>query len=601
MITAHALSRLYRAAHNAMRNLDGLQPHEAFDELLKYLFLQQHPPGRGTRLPRSPAQLAAQLRSRFAGALAKAHGAASVLWADRKLRLSDAALLALHEQLADHPLAAAELDVRAAALRQFLGPELRRGLGIFLTPDEVARAVVEAAAPARSAVVYDPACGSGTFLLETLRYWRASPPDTAPLRVRASDISERMLLLAELALGHSPGVELEHRVLDALAPRAPAWPAAGTVEVILTNPPFGVHLKAPAGRRAPSEVVFLERCLRWLRPGGLLAAVVPRSVVTNRSLAAARRALDAAATLVGVLGLPPETFSITGTNTNTIVLFLRKRRPRERTSGTITVPVIEISNVGHDSTGRARQGSQLERAGRDLRASMQSGGAEGLAHPVVLPRATPLSNLAGARAGRAPRAATQGTRRLGDVLELAQTGRTPARAAYTTRGTFTVKVGNLTGQGLDWAPRERNFVDPARVSASLLLREGDLVLTSSAHNPKYIAQKVDIVHAIPGERATFVAEVMRLRVRPGTVSPYELLAFLRTPATRAAIVGLVRGQTAHLRPSDLLTLPLPETLASPELVELLQREAALAHQLNLVTARQRELFELASADEADEA
>lgn len=597
MITAQALSRLYRAAHNAMRNLDGMQPHEAFEELLKYLFLQQQPAPRGARLPAAPAKLAAHLRRRFAATLTRASGAASALWADRKLRLSDPALLALHAQLAGHPLASAELDVRAAALRQFLGPELRRGLGIFLTPDEVARAIVEAAAPAPDAVVYDPACGSGTFLLETLRYWRVAHPGLAQFKLRASDISERMLLLAELALGHTPGVELERRVLDALAARAPTWPAPGTVEVILTNPPFGVRVDAPAGRRVPSEVVFLERCLRWLRPGGLLVAVVPRSVVTNRSLTAARRALDSAATLVGVLGLPPETFATTGTNTNTVVLFLRKRRPRERASGTIWVPVIEISNVGHDSTGRARPGSQLERAGRDLRASMQSGHAEGLARPVELPSARPLSSLAGAQAGR-PMRARPGARRLGDVLELAQTGRTPARAAYTPRGTFAVKVGNLTGQGLDWAPRERNFVDPARVSASLLLREGDLVLTSSAHNPKYIAQKVDIVHAIPGERATFVAEVMRLRVRPGTVSPYELLAFLRAPATRAAILGLVRGQTAHLRPSDLLTLPLPESLASAELIELLEREAKLAHQLNLVTARQRELFALPPADEA---
>lgn len=599
MITAQALSRLYHAAHDAMRNLDGLQPHEAFEELLKYLFLQQHPLPRSARRATTPAQRAAQLRRRFASAVSRVRGAAGALWSDGKVRLSDAALLALHQQLAEHPLAEAELDVRAAALRQFLGPELRRGLGIFLTPDEVARAIVAAAAPAPGAVVYDPACGAGTFLLETLRYWRAAHPRTRRFRVRASDVSERMLLLTELALGHAPGVQLERRVLDALAPSAPPWPRPESVEVILTNPPFGVYVDARAAEpdrgRVPSEIVLLERCLRWLRPGGLLAAVVPRSVVTNRSLAAARRNLDDAATLVGMLGLPPETFAGTGTNTNTLVLFLRKRRPRERRGGELAVPVIEVTNIGHDATGRPRPGSQLERAGRDLRASMASGRAEGLARHVVVPRAQPLSSLAGART---PRVARPGVRRLADVLELAQTGRTPARAAYTPGGTFAVKVGNLTGQGLDWAPRERNFVAPARVSESLVLREGDLVLTSSAHNPKYIAQKVDIVHAIPGGRATFVAEVMRLRVRPGTVSPYELLAFLRAPATRAAILELVRGQTAHLRPSDLLTLPLPESLASAELVGLLQREAELAHQLNLVTARQRELFARASDDEA---
>lgn len=33
--TVYDLSGLYRRAHDMMRNIDGLQPQEAFDELLK--------------------------------------------------------------------------------------------------------------------------------------------------------------------------------------------------------------------------------------------------------------------------------------------------------------------------------------------------------------------------------------------------------------------------------------------------------------------------------------------------------------------------------------------------------------------------------------
>ncbi len=38
---SHTLAELYRQAHYLMRNSDGLQPQEALDELLKYLFVKQ--------------------------------------------------------------------------------------------------------------------------------------------------------------------------------------------------------------------------------------------------------------------------------------------------------------------------------------------------------------------------------------------------------------------------------------------------------------------------------------------------------------------------------------------------------------------------------
>src|SRR5690349_1673383 len=40
-MTPRHLAGLYREAHNEMRNIDGLQPQEAFDELLKYLLLKE--------------------------------------------------------------------------------------------------------------------------------------------------------------------------------------------------------------------------------------------------------------------------------------------------------------------------------------------------------------------------------------------------------------------------------------------------------------------------------------------------------------------------------------------------------------------------------
>jgi hypothetical protein len=109
-------------------------------------------------------------------------------------------------------------------------------------------------------------------------------------------------------------------------------------------------------------------------------------------------------------------------------------------------------------------------------------------------------------------------------------------------------------------------------------------------------QKVDIVYDMPpfvGGRAVYAGEVLRIRVVHPEVDPFALLGYLRRSSTRCQIQEMVLGPSAHLRPRDLLTLPLPEpeNLATPDLVVLLRQEADLARQMNLVKARQRDILD----------
>jgi len=605
-LSSYDLAGLYRRAHALMRNVDGLQPQEAFDELLKYLAFRQHEDeieraGVQRSLDyegsdRAPHEPATALREKIEGGL-RLLGEVAQEWRRVGVRLSDAALVELHELFAGVNVAGADLDLRSAALREFLSPELRRGLGVYLTPDEVVRAMVSVVAPTESDVVCDPACGSGTFLVEALLHLRRQTAASGRMRIIGTDISPRMVLLAQLNLAGQG--RLSGGVLDALTAESGPKPRP---TVILTNPPFGVYVdrshiaeqkfttaKRISGRLG-SEVLFVEQCLRWLRPGGRLGIVLPKSVVSNATLDGARKVFDKLARLDAVVNLPPETFAATGTQTNTAVLFFTKRSKGDETIEEANVAVVDVDNVGYDATGRSRDGGQLMRAGEDLHATLSSGKPVGLARFVPVPGASRLQSLAGGP-GRRP-----GTRCLGDlvVAEHARTGKTPPRRAYVDEGgVFAVKVGNLSGAGIDWTPRERNFVREESVSESLWLEPGDVLLTSSAHNPKYIAKKVDIVLEIPsyvGGRATFVGEVLRLRVRPGVIEPFELLALLRDPKRRAKIQALIRGQTAHLRPDDLLDLEVPSEPPSSELVALLRREAELANELASVRNAQSQLL-----------
>ena len=112
-------------------------------------------------------------------------------------------------------------------------------------------------------------------------------------------------------------------------------------DVILTNPPFAGEMKdrkmlahyelakpalKRAGDKAPKEerdVLFIERVLKMLKPGGRAAIVLPQGKFNNSSLAFIREWILKKARLLAVVGLHPNTFK-PHTGTKTSVLFLQK-------------------------------------------------------------------------------------------------------------------------------------------------------------------------------------------------------------------------------------------------------------------------------------
>lgn len=638
MLSVQALSTRYARAHDLMRNLDGLQPQEAFEELLKYLFVVQNaqlgePQPLGKPKPPVPSLFTPEkfseksIRASFPALLASTDDWHTTLWPERKIRLSASALTAIHGLFEDVDFNQVPFDIRAAALRTFLTPDIRRGLGIYLTPDDVARMMVDVLKPAPGLRVYDPACGSATFLIEVLAAWSQKSGKQKMLEVWGSDVNPRMLFLAELNLGHQNGVTFHRQILDALAPPSPrrsrGWPEHATFDLVITNPPFGVTLEGgytplhdfttcrrkdgQTVRKQASEVVFIEQCLRLLKPNGTLAIVLPRSVLSNSGLADARAAIDKMAVLERIIMLPPETFAAAGTQTTTAVLFMRRLGERRPSKKVVSVDVVNVTNVGHDSTGRARVGNQLRLVSDALDKQKNAGLDIEVRRVADVPITATLSQIGRLITGSQPE--SQGSTPLHELVDVIGTGRTPARSAYAESGVFVVKVGNLSGRGIDWTPRDRNFITDLEGSKrlknpALILRPGDILLTSSAHTPRYIAKKVDIVGDLPdfvGPTVSFVGEVMLIRCGGKGLDPYVLLAFLRLPSTMEALQRLVRGQTAHLMPADVRSLLVPKSVIEPSqsmrrIADMLREETRIARALSdLGHAVDRSLEEVEAA------
>lgn len=142
----------------------------------------------------------------------------------------------------------------------------------------------------------------------------------------------------------------------------------GEFDIVVTNPPFGTKavidnpdilgrfelttFNAGSPRTAlPPEQLFIERCLDFLKPGGLLGIVLPDSILSNPGLTWIREWLVKKAYIVASIDLPVETFE-PHTGTQTSILILRKKTiGQEKLMENYDIFMAIPEKVGHDRRG----------------------------------------------------------------------------------------------------------------------------------------------------------------------------------------------------------------------------------------------------------
>jgi type I restriction enzyme M protein len=109
-----------------------------------------------------------------------------------------------------------------------------------------------------------------------------------------------------------------------------------TFDVLLTNPPFAGDIKenrllqqfelaktnAKVGKKVGRDILFIERNMEFLRPGGRAAIVLPQSRFNNSKDERIRRWIAERARILAVVGLHQNTFK-PHTGTKTSVLFIK--------------------------------------------------------------------------------------------------------------------------------------------------------------------------------------------------------------------------------------------------------------------------------------
>jgi type I restriction enzyme M protein len=97
--------------------------------------------------------------------------------------------------------------------------------------------------------------------------------------------------------------------------------------------PIGSLFELPknAKSKMKTEILFIERCLALLKPGGRLGIVLPEGIFNNPSLAYVREFCENRAFIRAVISLPQETFFSSGASVKASLLFVQKFTEEEQT------------------------------------------------------------------------------------------------------------------------------------------------------------------------------------------------------------------------------------------------------------------------------
>jgi type I restriction enzyme M protein len=263
---------------------------------------------------------------------------------------------------------------------EYLIPQVsKKKEGQFFTPRPVEDMVVRMLNPKADELVIDPACGSAGFLLHSVMWiaggvitGRELPPaakNFAQNNIVGIDFAKKPVMIAK-AINLIVGDGRSHIYKDnSLAPQT--WDEetkAGLrprlirflddaendrlnqdrflyldFDILMTNPPFAgtvkereilrLYLLAEKNGRLVSKIgrhiLFLNRSLQCIRPGGRMAIVLPQGLLNNTNAEYIRRFVMDEARILAVVGLHGNTFK-PHTGTKTSVLFLQKYTDEEK-------------------------------------------------------------------------------------------------------------------------------------------------------------------------------------------------------------------------------------------------------------------------------
>jgi type I restriction-modification system DNA methylase subunit len=244
----------------------------------------------------------------------------------------------------------------------FVGRRFREGSGKFFTPYIIARAMAALIPCKQNAVIMDPTCGGGTFLIEASKQW-----GMINCHLIANDLETSLMDLTRVVLILGTPVNHKKTFINAniYEPNYELKLLYGQVDYILANPPFSLRIndtktysKLYSLGYNNSDALFIDFSYKLLKPKGRLVCLLPHSIVANQEYNALRLAVEESWNLLAVISLPEGVFHLTANTTTRVdILILEKQSTSESPVSSKTIFACAPS-VGIPLTRRA-EGNEI--------------------------------------------------------------------------------------------------------------------------------------------------------------------------------------------------------------------------------------------------
>jgi type I restriction enzyme M protein len=309
-----------------------------------------------------------------------------------------------------------DVDVKGRAYEEIVGPNLRGDRGEFFTPRNICRMAVQMLDPAEKQLLLDPACGTGGFLITAMNHviskiereerkkWKDNLNGAREaIRSRVAKYAEKFIVgidfNPELVRASKMNMVMNNDgaggLYQANSLENPAgWrdeglrarKLIGRVDLIFTNPPFGSNIQiddpgileqydlghiwgydedtdrwtqGSALRKSQTpEILFIERCVRFLKPGtGRAAIVLPDGILGSPGLGYVREWILQSTRLLASVDLHPDTFQPFVSIQTSVLILQRKTQEQinmEMAAGQISdydIFMAVANHVGHDKRG----------------------------------------------------------------------------------------------------------------------------------------------------------------------------------------------------------------------------------------------------------
>jgi type I restriction enzyme M protein len=381
------LSAIFEECHNYIYANEGLLKDKIFHEIVKLLFIKLYDEENNTNGNLQFGITSSEYRSILAGQ----HNTFEVrikklfdtvrnkyphLFMDDLIKLKPLTLAYIVGRLQYVNLVNTPTDVKGEAFQTFVYRHQRGDRGEFFTPYPIVKLAVEMIDPKPNERVVDPACGSGGFLIQTIRHICQNNPDIdrkfyVRKQICGIEFNPDVALSATVRVVFEGGAGTEIICANALLENEQLDNA---FDVVLTNPPFGSkgkiedrkilknYLLARKWNKTPKgewevtrnvvtgqtpEILFIEKCLKLLRPGGRMAIVLPDGLLQNITSSYIRFWIRSQSKVLGVVSIPQEAFVPYGTGIKTSLLLLQKLP-----SDSKTIFMAQIQKIGYDVKGQ---------------------------------------------------------------------------------------------------------------------------------------------------------------------------------------------------------------------------------------------------------